>query len=266
MSNPRVSGTPAGVEEECSGASHLAGLGVVAAAIENRAKEVGLAILDLSRMSLKLLQYVETSRSYSLTTSMLSIYEPREVVTIASSSSLTGLLQAMSQFSQVAVGRQLFDDTKGAELVLRLATVKGRLQDGSTSSLYLAFGAAGALVRHLEDSQYIFSAHSLHIDICGTSKHMQVDTDAISMLEVIEPLQPSVSSKEKTSLFRLMNSCKTRCGAQMLRANLIQPLLDISTIDMRLNSLDELVGDEDLAYGVQQCLSRLPKDLDRCCQ
>ncbi|KAK9852116.1 hypothetical protein WJX84_007177 [Apatococcus fuscideae] len=221
MSNPRVSGTPAGVEEECSGASHLAGLGVVAAAIENRAKEVGLAILDLSRMSLKLLQYVETSRSYSLTTSMLSIYEPREVVTIASSSSLTGLLQAMSQFSQVAVGRQLFDDTKGAELVLRLATVKGL---------------------------------------------WKVDTDAISMLEVIEPLQPSVSSKEKTSLFRLMNSCKTRCGAQMLRANLIQPLLDISTIDMRLNSLDELVGDEDLAYGVQQCLSRLPKDLDRCCQ
>ena len=89
--------------------SHFAGLGVVAAAIENRAKEVqrgikamklcaacivtssiettrpqscvhdaavctavllvqiGLAIIDLSSMRLRLMQYVEISRSYSLT-------------------------------------------------------------------------------------------------------------------------------------------------------------------------------------------------------
>ena len=49
----------------------------------------------------------------------------------------------------------------------------------------------------------------------------------------------------------------------MLRANLIQPPLDIGTINMRLNSLDELIDNEDLAYAAQQCLSRLPKDMDR---
>lgn len=49
----------------------------------------------------------------------------------------------------------------------------------------------------------------------------------------------------------------------MLRANLMQPVLDNNTINMRLDSLDELVENEDLAYGVQQCLSRLPKDLNR---
>ena len=43
---------------------------------------------------------------------MLSLYEPEELVTIASSSSLTGLSQATSQFAQVPVGRQRFDDTK----------------------------------------------------------------------------------------------------------------------------------------------------------
>ena len=43
----------------------------------------------------------------------------------------------------------------------------------------------------------------------------------------------------------------------------MQPVLDNNTINMRLDSLDELVENEDLAYGVQQCLSRLPKDLNR---
>ncbi len=49
----------------------------------------------------------------------------------------------------------------------------------------------------------------------------------------------------------------------MLRANLIQPLLDANTLNMRLDCLDELVSNEDMAYSLQQCLSRLPKDLDR---
>lgn len=43
---------------------------------------------------------------------MLNMYEPNELVTIASNSNLTGLSQATSHFSQIAVGRQCFDDTK----------------------------------------------------------------------------------------------------------------------------------------------------------
>ena len=49
----------------------------------------------------------------------------------------------------------------------------------------------------------------------------------------------------------------------MLRANLLQPLLDKDTICMRLDSVDELATNEDLVYSMQQCLSRLPKELDR---
>lgn len=42
----------------------------IAAAIENRAKEVGLAILDKSQMKLQLLQLIETSRSACLPVSL----------------------------------------------------------------------------------------------------------------------------------------------------------------------------------------------------
>lgn len=39
---------------------------VIAAIIENRAREVGLAVMDLNSMVLGLHQYVETSFTYSL--------------------------------------------------------------------------------------------------------------------------------------------------------------------------------------------------------
>ena len=43
---------------------------------------------------------------------MLDTFEPRELVVIASSSSLAGLAQATTNYAQVPVSRQLFDDTQ----------------------------------------------------------------------------------------------------------------------------------------------------------
>lgn len=45
------------------------------------------------------------------------------------------------------------------------------------------------------------------------------------------------SSKRCTSLFGFLNYTSTSCGARLLRTNLLQPLTDINTLQLRLDSL-----------------------------
>jgi hypothetical protein len=47
----------------------------------------------------------------------------------------------------------------------------------------------------------------------------------------------SCSSKGSGSLFGFLNHTATACGARLLRTNLLQPLTDITTLELRLDSL-----------------------------
>lgn len=62
---------------------------------------------------------------------------------------------------------------------------------------------------------------------------------------------------------RLLNRTKTKAGARLLRANLLQPLRDIATLNLRLDAVQELLGRDELAGNVAACLGQLPPDLDR---
>lgn len=64
-------------------------------------------------------------------------------------------------------------------------------------------------------------------------------------------------------LCRYLNHTKTRGGARLLRANLLQPLTSLDTVRMRQDAIQELVGNDDLAFSLGQGLSQIPKDLDR---
>jgi hypothetical protein len=47
----------------------------------------------------------------------------------------------------------------------------------------------------------------------------------------------AASNKRCTSLFGFLNYTSTSCGARLLRSNLLQPLTDINTLQLRLDSL-----------------------------
>ena len=61
---------------------------VVAAVVENRAAEVGIAMLSTDTMTLRLVQLVETSRSYTNVLSLLSACKPAHLVAVASNQAL----------------------------------------------------------------------------------------------------------------------------------------------------------------------------------
>ena len=61
---------------------------------------------------------------------------------------------------------------------------------------------------------------------------------------------------------RLLDGTRTRAGAQLLRANLLQPLRDEPTLEARYDALQELQEDEELAACLDACLAGLPRNLD----
>ena len=65
------------------------------------------------------------------------------------------------------------------------------------------------------------------------------------------------------SLCRLLDRTRTRAGARLLRANLLQPLRDAATLNLRLDAIEELLSVPERLADIGTCLARLPKDLDR---
>ena len=62
---------------------------------------------------------------------------------------------------------------------------------------------------------------------------------------------------------RLLDKTKTRAGARLLRANLLQPLRDIGTLNLRYDCIEELLAQDELLGNIGACLAQLPHDLDR---
>uniref|UniRef100_A0A453B4F2 DNA mismatch repair proteins mutS family domain-containing protein n=2 Tax=Aegilops tauschii subsp. strangulata TaxID=200361 RepID=A0A453B4F2_AEGTS len=111
----------------------------------------------------------------------------------------------------------------------------------------------------------IITNHSLSVTFNGSFDHMNIDSTSVQTLEIIDPLHTELwgTSNKKKSLFQMLKTTKTTGGSRLLRANLLQPLKDIQTINTRLDCLDELVSNEELFFGLTQGLRKFPKESDK---
>ncbi|GAB2243428.1 hypothetical protein Droror1_Dr00020203 [Drosera rotundifolia] len=243
--------------------------------IENRAKEVGLAAFDLRSASLHLSQYIETSSSYQNTKTLLHFYDPLMIIVPPNKSAPDGMVgvsvlvdKYYSATKKVMLARGFFDDTKGAVLVKDLAAKEPSALSLDTyyKQYYLCLAAASATIRWIEaDKGVIITSHSLVVTFNGSFDHMNIDATSVQNLELIEPFHSNLlgTSNKKNSLFHMLKTTTTVGGTRLLRANLLQPLKDIETINARLDCLDELMRNEQLFFGLVQVLRKFPKETDR---
>ncbi|XP_043812357.1 DNA mismatch repair protein MSH4 isoform X6 [Manihot esculenta] len=212
---------------------------IVIGLIENRAKEVGMAAFDLRSASLHLSQYIETSSSYQNTKTLLQFYDPMVIIVPPNKlapDGMVGVSELVDRFyalvKKVVMARGCFDDTKGAVLIKNIAAKKPSALGLDTyyKQYYLCLAAAAATIKWTEaEKGVIVTNHSLLVTFNGSFDHMNID------------------------------ATRTR----LLRANLLQPLKDVETINTRLDCLDELMSNEQLFFGLSQVLRKFPKDTDR---
>ncbi|XP_027193469.1 DNA mismatch repair protein MSH4 isoform X2 [Cicer arietinum] len=243
------------------------GSSFIVSIIENRAKEVGLAAFDLRSASLHLSQYIETSSSYQNTKTLLHFYDPIVIIVPpnkSASNSTSTVAELVDRFygsvKKAVLARGCFDDTKGAILIKNLAA-----KDPSALGLdtyykqyYLCLAAAAAALKWTEaEKGVVVTNHSLSVTFNGSFDHMNIDATSVQNLEIIEPFHSALlgTSNKKRSLFHMLKTTKTIGGTRLLRANLLQPLKDIETINARLDCL--------LFFALCQVLRKFPKETDR---
>ncbi|XP_040988270.1 DNA mismatch repair protein MSH4 isoform X2 [Juglans microcarpa x Juglans regia] len=243
--------------------------------IENRAKEVGVAAFDLRLASLHLSQYIETSSSYQNTKTLLHFYDPLVIIVTPNKlapDGMVGVSELVDRFyatvKKVVMARGCFDDTKGAVLIKNLAAKEPSALglDSYYKQYYLCLAAAAATIKWIEaEKGLIITNRSLSVTFNGSFDHMNIDATSVQNLEIIEPLYSSLwgTSNKKQSLFHMLKTTKTIGGTRLLRANILQPLKDIETINARLDCLDELMSNEQLFFGLSQVLRKFPKETDR---
>ncbi|KAM7525530.1 hypothetical protein LguiA_015432 [Lonicera macranthoides] len=243
--------------------------------IENRAKEVGVAAFDLRLASLHLSQYIETSSSYQNTKTLLHFYDPLVIIVPPNKlapDGMVGVSELVDRFypsiRKVVMSRGCFDDTRGAVLVKNLAAKEPSALGLDTyyKQYYLCLAAAAATIKWIEaEKGIIITNHSLVVTFNGSFDHMNIDATSVQNLEIIEPFHSALlgTSSKKRSLFQMLKTTRTIGGTRLLRANLLQPLKDVETINARLDCLDELMSNEQLFFGLSQALRKFPKETDR---
>ncbi|XP_051114456.1 DNA mismatch repair protein MSH4 [Andrographis paniculata] len=243
--------------------------------IENRAKEVGVAAFDLRSASLHLSQYIETSSSYQNTKTLLNFYDPLVIIVAPMKLAPDGMVgvselvdRFFSSITKVIMARGCFDDTRGAVLVKNLAAKEPSALglDSYYKQYYLCLAAASAIIKWIEaEKGLIITNHSLSVTFNGSFDHMNIDATSVQNLEIIEPMHSSLwgTNNKKRSLFHMLKTTRTVGGTRLLRANLLQPLKDIETINARLDCLDELMSNEQLFFGLSQVLRKFPKETDK---
>ncbi|KAF3335531.1 DNA mismatch repair protein MSH4 [Carex littledalei] len=207
--------------------------------IENRAKEVGVAALDLRSASLHLSQYIETSHSYQNTKTLLHFYDPTVIIVAPvkmAPDGMSGVSALVDKYfpsnRKVTMARGCFDDTKGAALVKNLSAKEPSVLGLDTyhKQYYLCLASAAVTIKWTEaEKGIVVMNHSLTVTFNGSFDHMNID------------------------------ATRTR----LLRANLLQPLKDLETIHARLDCLDELMSNEELFFGLTQGLRKFPKETDK---
>ena len=155
--------------------------------------------------------------------------------------------------------RSFFDQTKGADLLRRIA--RADAYDASIVEEYILLSSSHALLLYTQIClNATFSKHSLNLSIhAGGSSRMAIDRSSLLHLEL---LANSKTGKCQNSLIGTVDSTKTTVGSRLLRSNIMAPPTDINTINTRLDLVEAFIGDEDFFYAIMDQLGALP-DINR---
>ncbi|EFJ49892.1 hypothetical protein VOLCADRAFT_89345 [Volvox carteri f. nagariensis] len=112
-------------------------------------------------------------------------------------------------------------------------------------------------------------ARCVRVEQLHAGLHLRLDA---GLAEALEPgggpmgRFPVSGPPAAASLLRLLgSSLRTAAGMRLLRSSLLQPLADVGTLNMRYDTIEELIEEDTLAFDLGQVLALLPKDLDKMC-
>ncbi|XP_077189415.1 mutS protein homolog 4 isoform X2 [Paroedura picta] len=236
---------------------------VIVAVIEGRGLargEVGMASIDLKNPEVVLSQFADNT-TYAKVITKLRILTPLEIImsnTAYDTGNATKLFSLITEnFKNVTlttVQRKYFSETKGLEYIEQLCTPEFSTVLMEVQSKYYCLAAVAAVLKYVEFIQNsVYAPKSLKIRFHGSERTAMIDSTSALNLELITNNR---DPRNGHTLFGILNHTKTPGGSRRLRSNILEPLIDADTINTRLDSVQELLQDEELFFGLQSVISR----------
>ena len=157
------------------------------------------------------------------------------------------------------ISRASFDQTKGAELLMRIA--REETYDPTMVEEYILLSSTHAVLQYVQQCLgATFMKNSVNLSInSGGNNRMTIDRATMLQLEL---LVNAKTGKVKDSLIGAIDCTKTTVGSRLLRSNLMSPPARVDTINTRLELVDLFLSNAEFFYAVLEHLSQLP-DVDK---
>jgi DNA mismatch repair ATPase MutS len=237
---------------------------------------VGVACLCEERAELQLSQVIDTSHAYKYLVAELLSIDPDIILLLETKhADSIGVNQAVNDARQLSecaihyVGRHAFDDTAGMELINRFCTIDEPSLEVLAGGHYLACGCAGAILGTIISGSLAsegigdIEPQSLLLKKRTGKAYCQLGLNTILSLQLITD-----NRLPKAGQWSLVDSIavhmKTKAGARMLRASLLQPLISVPTITERQNAIGELTEKGTVQAALQSFLASMPNDVYKC--
>ncbi|XP_062834207.1 mutS protein homolog 4 isoform X3 [Anolis carolinensis] len=236
---------------------------VIVAVIEGRGLargEVGMASIDLKNPEVVLSQFADNT-TYAKVITKLRILTPLEIImsnTACDTGNATKLFSLITEnFRNVTfttVQRKYFNESKGLEYIEQLCIPEYSTVLMEVQSKYYCLAAVAAVLKYVEFIQNsVYAPKSLKIRFHGSEQTAMIDSTSALNLELITNNR---DPRNGHTLFGVLNYTKTPGGSRRLRSNILEPLVDADTINTRLDSVQELLQNEEFFFGLQSVISR----------
>ena len=220
---------------------------------------VGLAFVNLDTAEAVLCQ-LNDSQTYVRTIHKLAVFSPTTIVIVKTSANPKSKLFSILEESLddlegniTLLDRRYWSEPTGLEYIQRLAFQED--VDSVTTAVsgsYYAVCCFAAVLKYTDlRLAKTFLPGSLRIKYEPSEGSMTIDLATIHSLELVQNLH---YSKSKDCLFGLLNETFTAMGARLLRSNMLQPLTNSETLNVRYDALEELSTKEEMFFAVRQAL------------
>jgi DNA mismatch repair protein MutS len=195
---------------------------------------VGIAAVDLSTGELRL-----AVSQVSDLESALSRFSPREVIVARDSNLVHALKSPAGEEGPMVTEREGwgFDPDLGRDQLVDRFRVSSLEAFGIEATDRASVGAAGALLRYLDELQPAGTPHLARPKIERPGGSMPLDEMTRRNLELVESMRGGETSG---TLLGVLDRTLTPMGARLLRQWLLAPLIDRTLINARLGAVDVL--------------------------
>lgn len=198
-------------------------------------KHIGIALLDLSAGIFKVQQIESEPEKLQLE---LARYMPSEII-LDEDMIDENYIDFIKNVVDCSISRRPNVDfnIKNADRTLCDQFAVSTLSGFGIENLPLAKAAAAALIHYAKETQKTHLPHIQSIQVEHSDQFIAIDATTRRNLEINQPL-----FEHGTSLFQLIDDCKTGMGSRLLNRTLTQPIRDTAILDTRLHAIETLLN------------------------